>query len=62
MACEYKISIVNKETDIVNCFISIKPSSSNFDSFKEAIYDRFPILKNQPLYIFYNGKFYTCDA
>lgn len=58
MACEYKISVIKIDYQSESCstFVAIKPNLPSFDSLKEAIYDRFPVLNNQPLYIFYRGK------
>lgn len=52
----YKICVVNNEIDTDDKFVLIKPSPLNFDNFKASIFDCFPMLKNQPLYIFYKGK------
>lgn len=56
MACSYKVCIVKDEFENANCFVSIKPNLEEFDSLKEAIYDRFTMLKNQPLHIYYQGQ------
>lgn len=53
----YKICIFEHENDTdEEMFVLIKPKLPNFESLKEAIYERIPMLKDQPLNIFTQGK------
>lgn len=53
----YKVSVLARESDLNELFVSIpKPPVPNYGHFKQAIVERFPLLKSQRLHIFYMGK------
>ena len=56
MAVDYNICVLNRENDRDDSFVLIKPSSPDIDDVKKAVFDRFPMLQNRPLHMFYNGK------
>ncbi|XP_055300595.1 uncharacterized protein LOC129567566 [Sitodiplosis mosellana] len=54
----YKTFVLDQEDDSDNFCVLIKTKGlSNFDSFKEALFNRIPMLKNMPLYMFYKDPF-----
>lgn len=52
----FKISLFENESDNNSYYVLIQPRLPTFDSFKQAIYDRFPVLRNKPLCMYYYGK------
>lgn len=58
----FKISVYEDDEDVEKSrrnqeyYVLIQPKLPNFDSFKEAVYDRFPVLKGRPLNMFYFGE------
>lgn len=56
MAPVYKTIILDHEEDKDRWCILIKPNEPNFNSFKEALFNRIPSLKNGPLHMFYYSK------
>lgn len=58
MAPVFKIAILENERSKAIFHVLIEPRLPNLDSFKEALFMRNPLLKSEPLYMFYNGKFF----
>lgn len=56
MAPLFKISLFDDESDTNTYYVLIQPHLPTFYSFKQAIYDRFPVLRNKELYMYYYGK------
>lgn len=57
MATVYKVGFLDDEYDDNCIHIFVKPAWPTLDSFKEALFDRVPMLKNQPFYMYYNGMY-----
>lgn len=58
----FKISLFEDEDEMLELdgkdeyYVYVQPRLSTFDSFKDAIYDRFPMLKDRSLYMFFYGE------
>lgn len=56
MVTFFKIAVLNHEDETARIYVNIQPRLPNFDSFKEALLSSIPAFKNEPLYMYYEGK------